>query len=139
MAEQGNAKGIAGVVIVAGVLIVIGFCLPVISACGMRLSGPDVAGEAAEYWLYLAVGVLVVVCGLAGLGAIGVLRFAAMVAIGALCHMLFRTIQASQDDALGILTPLVGYYVILLGLLVTAVAPWFARAPAADPYDDDFG
>ena len=143
MAEQGNSKGIAGAVIAAGALIVIGFFLPVISACGIQFNGPEVAGEEPEYWLYLAVGVAVAVCGLMGFGAVGALRLAAIVAIATLGHMIFRTIQASQNDAIGILTPLVGYYVTLLGLLVTAVAPWFAKAAPDEEWagdgDDDFG
>jgi hypothetical protein len=140
MEGHGNSKGIAGAVASAGGLILIGFFLPVVDACGMRLSGPDLANESAEYWLYAVVGAVVVVLGLVGLAQVGVLRLAALLATGALAHLLFRTLQASQDDDLGVLSPLVGYYVILAGLLVAAIAPWFARVSAArggPPGDDE--
>lgn len=130
---ESNSSDVAGGVptLVGGTAIVLAFFLPMIRGCGFAdASAAQVASEYPEYYLYIVVGLVALVAGIVMLIAAGSWQYvtAGIAGTAGLLHLVARTIHVKANDDFGMLEPLVGYYVLILGFAFLCVYPWIAWA-----------
>lgn len=131
MSTEPNKAAAGAPGLVAGVIAVLGFFLPMVRGCGFAdASAAQIASESPEYYLYIIAGGVGIVTGVLLLIKVSTPAFIAQGIGGGLAflHLVIQTIRVKAEDDMGIIEPLVGYYVLLLALGVLAIYPWIGLA-----------